>query len=60
MVDCIGYGEADGFIEWIDQERAALVVELFRRGDGEQVTISHDLIRPSQLSACGGQGIVIC
>lgn len=56
MVDCIGYGEADGFIGWNDRDRAALVGTLFARGYGQQVTISKDLCRRSHFTKFGGHG----
>ena len=55
-VDCIGCGAADGFGDWTDQDRAAIVAELFKHGYDVQVTISRDLNRPTHLAACGGAG----
>ena len=56
MVDCVGYGERDGFIGWDDRDRAMLVSQLFDRGYGQQVTVSKHLCRRAHFSRFGGHG----
>ena len=50
-LDCIGYGAVDGFGDWTDRDRAAIVAELFRHGYDMQVTISRNLNGPTHLAA---------
>ncbi len=55
-IDAIGYGEADGFHDFHDEDRAALAKKLIDWGYLEQITISQDLMRTYHLKSHGGHG----
>ena len=55
-VDCVGYDERDGCVDYFDRERAELVQTLISWGYLQQVTVSRDMMRQYRLRRHGGEG----
>ena len=55
-VDCIGYDERAGFVDYFDPERAELIKTFIGWGHLSQITISRDMMRRYELKRHGGKG----
>ena len=55
-VDCIGYGQRDGWTNYFDPERVELIKTFADWGHLSQITISRDLLREHELKRHGGKG----
>ena len=55
-VDCVGYGERDGWIDYFDPDRARLVKTFIEWGHLPQITVSRDMMRKHALKKHGGKG----
>ena len=55
-VDCIGYDQRTGFVDYFDPERAQLIKTFIDWGHLSQITISRDMMRKYALKKHGGKG----
>ena len=55
-IDCVGYDQRDGWVDYFDRERAEFVKTCIDWGFIDQITISRDLMRKYHLQKYGGGG----
>ena len=55
-VDCVGYDERVGFVDYFDPERAQLIKTFIDWSHLSQITISRDMMRKYALKKHGGKG----
>ena len=55
-IDCVGYGERVGFVDYFDPDRAELIKTFIAWGHLSQIVVSRDMMRRFALKRHGGKG----